>query len=60
LPSSAGAWSPRGADDPAIGNRLINARADTVASKPSFRSAFKHRRCLVLADGFYEWQKLSL
>jgi putative SOS response-associated peptidase YedK len=50
---------PSWADDPAIGNRLINARSDTAASKPSFRSAFKHRRCLVLADGFYEWQKLG-
>lgn len=47
---------PSWADDPAIGNRLINARADTVAVKPSFRSAFKSRRCLVLADGFYEWK----
>jgi putative SOS response-associated peptidase YedK len=50
---------PSWADDPAIGNRLINARSDTAASKPSFRSAFKHRRCLVLPDGFYEWQKLG-
>jgi putative SOS response-associated peptidase YedK len=50
---------PSWADDPAIGNRLINARSVTAASKPSFRSAFKHRRCLVLADGFYEWQKLG-
>jgi putative SOS response-associated peptidase YedK len=50
---------PSWADDPAIGNRLINARSDSVATKPSFRSAFKHRRCLVLADGFYEWQKLG-
>jgi putative SOS response-associated peptidase YedK len=47
---------PSWADDPKIGNRLINARADTVASKPSFRSAFKRGRCLVLADGFYEWK----
>ena len=48
---------PSWADDPKIGNRLINARADGVASKPSFRSAFKRSRCLVVADGFYEWQK---
>lgn len=47
---------PSWADDPAIGSRLINARAETVAEKPAFRSAFKHRRCLMLADGFYEWQ----
>ncbi|MEX0716316.1 MAG: SOS response-associated peptidase [Planctomycetaceae bacterium] len=50
---------PSWADDPKIGNRLINARADTVASKPSFRSAFRKRRCLVPADGFYEWRKTS-
>ncbi len=50
---------PSWADDPSIGNRMINARAETVASKPSFRSAFKQRRCLILADGFYEWQKLG-
>lgn len=48
---------PHWADDPSIGNRMINARAETVASKPSFRQAFKKRRCLVVADGFYEWQK---
>ncbi len=48
---------PSWADDPAIGNRMINARGETVAEKPSFRSAFKNRRCLILADGFYEWQK---
>ncbi len=46
---------PSWADDPAIGSRLINARAETVAEKPSFRSAFKSRRCLMPADGFYEW-----
>ena len=50
---------PAWAKDPKIGYRLINARADTVASKPSFRSAFKRRRCLVPADGFYEWQRVS-
>jgi putative SOS response-associated peptidase YedK len=48
---------PSWAKDPAIGNRMINARAETVAEKPSFRSAFRHRRCVVLADGFYEWHK---
>jgi putative SOS response-associated peptidase YedK len=48
---------PAWAKDPAIGNRLINARAETLAEKPSFRSAFKRRRCLILADGFYEWRK---
>jgi putative SOS response-associated peptidase YedK len=48
---------PSWATDPAIGNRLINARAETVAEKPAFRSAFRQRRCLVLADGFYEWQR---
>ena len=47
---------PFWARDVAIGNRLINARAETVASKPSFRQAFQKRRCLVLADGFYEWK----
>ena len=47
---------PGWADDPSIGNRLANARGDTVAVKPSFRSAFRHRRGILLADGFYEWQ----
>jgi len=47
---------PFWAKDPAIGNRLINVRAETVAEKPSFRSAFAKRRCLVVADGFYEWR----
>lgn len=48
---------PVWATDASIGNRLINARAETVAAKPSFRRAFQKRRCLVLADGFYEWKK---
>jgi putative SOS response-associated peptidase YedK len=47
---------PSWAKEPGIGNKLANARADTVAEKPAFRSAFKKRRCLVPADGFYEWQ----
>lgn len=48
---------PAWAKEIAIGHRLINARAETVAEKPSFRAAFKQRRCLIPADGFYEWQK---
>jgi putative SOS response-associated peptidase YedK len=48
---------PSWATDPKIGSKLINARADTVATKPSFRAAFKKRRCLILADGFFEWKK---
>src|ERR671933_2135962 len=48
---------PSWADDPGIGSRMINARSETVAEKPSFRRAFKERRCLVLADGFYEWKR---
>ena len=47
---------PSWAKDSSMGAKLINARAETVAEKPSFRSAFKHRRCLVVADGFYEWR----
>lgn len=47
---------PLWAKDPSIGNRLINARAETLAEKPSFRGSYKHKRCLVLADGYYEWQ----
>ncbi len=48
---------PFWAKDPSIGNRMINARAETVAEKPSFRAAYRKRRCLILADGFYEWHK---
>ena len=48
---------PSWADDPSIGSRMINARSETVTEKPSFRNAFERRRCLVLADGFYEWKK---
>jgi len=48
---------PFWAKDPAIGNRMINARSETVAEKPSYRAAYRKRRCLVLADGFYEWRK---
>ncbi|MDV3002480.1 MAG: SOS response-associated protein YedK (plasmid) [Chroococcopsis gigantea SAG 12.99] len=47
---------PPWAKDKAISSKLINARAETLSEKPSFREAFKHRRCLILADGFYEWQ----
>ncbi len=50
---------PSWAKDPKIGNRMINARGESVAEKPSFRSAFKRRRCLVLADGYYEWRKIG-
>jgi putative SOS response-associated peptidase YedK len=50
---------PAWADDPAIGNRMINARAETVATKPAFRHAFKAKRCLVVVDAFYEWRKLD-
>jgi len=50
---------PSWAKDPAIGRKMFNARAETVAEKPSFRSAFRDRRCLVIAEGFYEWQKLG-
>ncbi|HSO27314.1 MAG TPA: SOS response-associated peptidase [Anaerolineales bacterium] len=49
---------PSWAKDPAIGARMINARAETLAEKPSFRAAYRRRRCLILSDGFYEWKKL--
>src|SRR5687767_2938613 len=47
------------AEDPAVGNRLINARAETVARKAAFREPFQKRRCLVPADGFYEWRRVG-
>ena len=50
---------PFWAKDAKIGYRMINARGETVAEKPSFRTALRKRRCLILADGFYEWQKLG-
>ncbi|MCA8996435.1 MAG: SOS response-associated peptidase [Planctomycetaceae bacterium] len=47
---------PSWAKDPRLGSKMINARGETVAEKPSFRAAFKRRRCLIPADGFYEWK----
>ena len=48
---------PSWAKDPKIGSRQINARAETAADKPAFRSSFRRRRCIIPADGFFEWQK---
>ncbi|MGD1147424.1 MAG: SOS response-associated peptidase [Thermoanaerobaculaceae bacterium] len=50
---------PSWAKERSIGSRMINARAETVAEKPAFRAALRNRRCLVIADGFYEWQRLG-
>lgn len=50
---------PSWAKDPSIGNRMINARSETIAEKPAFRSAFRRQRCLVLADGYYEWKTIE-
>src|SRR5690349_24146085 len=47
---------PRWAKDPSVGSRMINARAEGLTERPAFREAFAKRRCLVTADGFYEWQ----
>lgn len=49
---------PFWAEDKSIGNKMINARSESAAEKPAFRNAFKTRRCLLLADGFYEWKKV--
>lgn len=51
---------PSWADDPKIGSRMINARSETIAKSPAFRSAFKARRCVVPASGFYEWQAAAV
>jgi putative SOS response-associated peptidase YedK len=48
---------PSWAKDPSIGNKMINARAETITEKPSFRSAMKNRRCLIPATGFFEWRR---
>jgi putative SOS response-associated peptidase YedK len=48
---------PSWAKDPSIGNRMINARAETVHEKPAFRNAIKYHRCLIPANGFYEWRQ---
>ncbi len=50
---------PFWAKEPTIGSRMINARSESVAEKPAFRNSFKKRRCLILADGYYEWQKVG-
>ena len=50
---------PRWAKDPTIGSRMINARSETAAEKPSFRAAMRYRRCLIPSDGFYEWKKVN-
>jgi len=50
---------PFWAKDPSIGNRMINARSETLAEKNSFKNAYKRRRCLVLADGFFEWANIA-
>ena len=47
---------PPWADDPKIGSRMLNARAETAAAKPAFRDALRRKRCLIPADGFYEWE----
>src|SRR5271157_1242877 len=48
---------PAWAKDPSIANKMINARAETVAEKPAFKDSFRRKRCLVVADGFFEWRR---
>jgi putative SOS response-associated peptidase YedK len=50
---------PSWAKDVSVGNRMINARAESIAERPAFRAAFKKRRCLIISDGFYEWRKVG-
>src|SRR5690606_30862480 len=50
---------PSWADDPKVGFSMINARAETAATKPAFRDSIRRKRCLIPADGFYEWKKTS-
>jgi putative SOS response-associated peptidase YedK len=50
---------PSWSKDPSVGKKLINARAETLTEKPSFRGAFQRQRCLIIADGFYEWEKAA-
>ena len=50
---------PSWAKDISIGNKLLNARGETIAEKPSFRGGFKYKRCLILTDGFYEWKTIE-
>ena len=50
---------PSWANNPSIGNKMINARSETVAEKPSFKNLFRSRRCIIPADGYYEWQKVG-
>lgn len=57
LESCKWGFLPSWAKEPAMAHKMINARAETIATKPAFRDAFRRNRCLVVADGFYEWEK---